>query len=299
MNRNFKLLIGTLLIGAAPINMSYAKGETATYSDVKASSETNYPLHIIVAQSEIKTDINAFNAAAAGGGLLGGIIAGAVNSSKAKKAEVLIAPVRDSIIDMDIDALALQTAKTAFANQFIFADDSVIAFGKDSTDAGKSMVLDDSDSDNITFVEYKYDFTPNFGAFRLFTKIDVAPRAMPADGKGEKRLKAGNLIYSNNVATYVEISELAKDKEDNVALWAADNGKLTREAIALAFAKNAQLTARMLDLKQADFDTMNDKSKEKIWVYGIKGRVQNDDGPGDLIWSDKFFTGYIHSQKLD
>lgn len=299
MNRNFKLLIGTLLIGAAPINMSYAKGETATYSDVKASSETNYPLHIIVAQSEIKTDINAFNAAAAGGGLLGGIIAGAVNSSKAKKAEVLIAPVRDSIIDMDIDALALQTAKTAFANQFIFADDSVIAFGKDSTDAGKSMVLDGSDSDNITFVEYKYDFTPNFGAFRLFTKIDVAPKAMPADGKGEKRLKAGNLIYSHNVATYVEISELAKDKEANVALWAADNGKLTREAIALAFAKNAQLTARMLDLKQADFDTMNDKSKEKLWVYGIKGRVQNDDGPGVLIWSDKFFTGYIHSQKLD
>lgn len=299
MNRNFKLLIGTLLIGAAPVNMAYAKGEAAIYSEVKASSETNYPLHIIVAQSEIKTDINSFNAAAAGGGLLGGIIAGAINSSKAKKAETLIAPVRDSIVDLDIDALAIQTAKTAFAKQFAFADDSVIAFGKDSTDTGKSLVLDGSDSDNITFVEYKYDFTPNFGTFRLFTKIDVAPKAMPANSKGEKRLKASNLSYSNNVATFVDLSELAEDKEGNVALWAADNGKLTREAIALAFAKNAQLTARMLDMKQADFDTINDKAKEKLWVNGIKGRVQNDDGPGVLIWSDKFFTGYLHSQKLD
>jgi len=48
-------------------------------------------LHVMVAQSELKSDINPSNAAVyTGGGLLGGLIGAAMDSARAKKAEDLV-----------------------------------------------------------------------------------------------------------------------------------------------------------------------------------------------------------------
>ncbi len=76
----------------------------------------NRALQVLVAQPEIKSDINPSNiAVATGGGLIGGLLAASQNAARTKKAEAAIEPVRNSLTGFDVDGLALQTTKAALA----------------------------------------------------------------------------------------------------------------------------------------------------------------------------------------
>ena len=84
-----------------------------TISPVFVQQHQSRSVRVLVAQSEIKSDINASNlAVVTGGGMLGGLIAAAQNSARARQAEELIAPVRTALLDLDADALALNSARS-------------------------------------------------------------------------------------------------------------------------------------------------------------------------------------------
>jgi len=145
----------------------------------------------MVAQSEIKSDINLSNVAVAtGGGMLGALIGAAVDSARAKKAEALITPVRTGMAGVDADAMAIDAAKAAFAN----AQWNTVAepnFSKDSSPVGKSAYLDSNANAETAFVEYTYDLSPTFDALRVVESIQVAAKTVPAANKpAHRQLKA-------------------------------------------------------------------------------------------------------------
>lgn len=244
-------------------------------------------VHVLVAQSEIDSDINPSQAAVAtGGGLIGGLIAAHQNAQRAKKAEKLIAPIRESMKDVDADALALETTKAAFA-QVDWLRSAPIGFGKDNSPAAKAALLDKG-APQTMFVEYSYDFTPDFSAMRVVAKLAVANKAAPApQAKPEARLSAKHLAYSRSATSVVTLTS-PLDKEANAARWHAHGGEPARKALALAFGELQKLLPRTLALSEADIKAMAVKTKPKENAAGFTGRLQDRNGGSRLIWTDSF-----------
>ncbi|HEX6741853.1 MAG TPA: hypothetical protein VF079_08685, partial [Sphingomicrobium sp.] len=180
MLKKFSCVLGACLVAGSPIAAAVAQGQTVAVAQAQPATGQNVAvaggrsLRVLVAQSEIKSDINLSNVAVAtGGGLLGALIGAAVDSARAKKAEALITPVRVGMTGLDADAMAIETAKAAFAGaQWNTAAEP--NFSKDSSPAGKSAYLDSNPTAQTAFVEYTYDLSPNFDAVRVVESIQVA-----------------------------------------------------------------------------------------------------------------------------
>ncbi|MES2903076.1 MAG: hypothetical protein V4696_02725 [Pseudomonadota bacterium] len=250
-------------------------------------------LRVLVAQSEIKSDINLSNVAVAtGGGLLGGLIGAAVDSARAKKAEQLIVPVRSAMADVDADAMAIEAAKASFANAAWNVPVDGGNFSKDSSPAGKSAFLDSNPNAQTAFVEYTYDLSPNFDALRVVQKIEIAAESVPSvKDKPEKRLAPKYLVYSGSLASVVLLPSSTNEKEANAALWAADGAKLARAAMAQSFARLQQLTPRLLAMTSSEQAALTaDKKNKRTMAGGFLGRPQPTSDGTTLLWTGNGFV---------
>lgn len=276
-----------------------AQGYEGTASASQPATGQNFAvaggrsLRVLVAQSEIKSDINLSNlAVATGGGLLGGLIAAAVDSARAKKAEVLIAPVRTAMANVDGDALAIETAKASFASAEWYKTAPETNFSKDNSPAGKSAFLDASQNAQTAFVEYTYDLSPEFDALRIIAKIEVAAKNNTStNGKPEKRLSPKYLVYSRSVASVITLPAASKDKDINAARWAADDARLARAALSQSFARLQTLVPRTLAMN-ADEETAlsRDKKNKRIVAGGFLGRPQPAASGTTLLWTGGGFV---------
>jgi hypothetical protein len=255
---------------------------------------SNSEVKVLVAQAEFKTDINPSNVAvASGGGLIPGLIAASQNSSRTKKAEKAIAPIRTALVDFDVDALAIDTTKAALA-QVPWMKPAAVSFSKDASPSGRSGMLDKS-AGQVTFVEYSYDFSPDFSTMRLVAKIEVADKASSAATRGrpEARVSNKNLAYAQRATAIIWLSQPG-EKIENAQRWAAAEGKAAREGLIKAFGNIQKLLPRTLALSDADVQRMADKRNPKSEAGGFAGRVQASSQPGTLLWSD----GFIHAEVL-
>jgi hypothetical protein len=246
-------------------------------------------VQVLVAQSEIKSNINPSNiAVATGGGLLGGALAASQNASRTKKAEALIEPIREAMTGFDADRLAQDTTAAALA-QVPWLQSSAISFSKDSSPVGKAAALDSIGASQIAFIEYTYDFSPDFADLRVVANVEFANKAMPAAAtKPEARVSRKNLAYSQQVTTIVSLPAPAEDKAGNAALWGADGGKRAREAVTLAFARIETLLPRTLSLSAADVAASGAETNPKGTAGGFAGRVQAGAAGETLLWGPGF-----------
>lgn len=295
MLKEFSYALCACFVAASPLPAAAAAQSTEAPAAQPVTGQNmavagGRSLRVLVAQAEIKSDINLSNiAVATGGGLLGGLIGAAVDSAHAKKAELLITPLRTAIADVDVDAMAMDAAKSGFANAEW--NKSEISFSKDSSPAGKSASLDSNSNAETAFVEYTYDLSPNFDALRVVERTDVAAKTVASANKPEKRLSPKNLVYSHSVASVVLLPNAGKDKEANAARWAADNGKLARAALAQAFAQLKALTPRLLAMTAADDEALDrDKKNKKILAGGYYGRPQPTADGATLLWTGAGFA---------
>lgn len=250
-------------------------------------------MRVLVAQSEIKSDINLSNVAVAtGGGLLGGLIGAAVDSARAKKAEQLIMPVRAAMADIDADAMAIETAKASFANAAWIVPEAGSSFSKDSSPAGKSAFLDSNPNAQTAFVEYTYDLSPNFDALRIVQKIEIAAKSVPSvKDKPEKRLAPKNLVYSGSLVSVVLLPSSSNEKDVNAARWAADGARLARTAMERSFARLQQLTPRLLAMTANEQAALTaDKKNKRIMAGGFLGRPQPAPSGTTLLWTGNGFV---------
>jgi hypothetical protein len=274
------IAVTAALAVAVPAGPALAGGPAAVVPVAVSTAQEERAVRVLVAQSEIKSDINSSNLGIVmGGGLLGGLMAAAQNSSREKKAEELIGPLRTALIDLDIDAMAQSAARSGIA-AVPWLSGAAVSFGKDSSPVGKSEFLDSNTTPRVTFVEYTYDLSPNFDSIRVVATSNTANKALPVVPKSAKapkpedRLKPKNLAYAQSVTVAVLLPNAdPKNKEANAAAWAANNGELARKGLAQAFAEVAALTPRTFALTDADIKAMGDKTRARAGYEGLQGRV--------------------------
>ena len=256
-------------------------------------------VRVEVAQGEIKSDINPSNiAVATGGGLLGAIIGAAVDSARAKKAEVLITPLRNALTGFDVDALAIDTTKAETAG-IAWISANPATFSKDTSKAGQSAYLDTIAENKLALVTYSYDVSPDFSSVRVVEHISIAHKGNASSAgvaiKPVDRLSLRNLDYSQSVTSVVTLANATQDKDANAAMWAADGGKRARAALTTAFAEVSRLARKVLELTPETIKAMNGKQNKRIVAGGFTGREVTDEAPGTtLIWA----PGFVSEQEL-
>jgi hypothetical protein len=247
-------------------------------------------VQVLVAQSEIKSNINPSNiAVATGGGLLGGLMAASQNASRTKKAEAAIEPLRVALTGFDVDRLAQDTTAAALA-QVPWLQSANVSFSKDSSPVGKSGALDAGSASQIAFIEYSYDLSPDFETLRVVAKVDFANKAVPAAsaGKPESRVSRKNLAYSQQITSIVALASPGPNMGANSSLWSADEGKRARDALTMAFAEIQQLLPRALALTPAQVSAMAAKTNPKSNAGGYAGRLVESNGGDTLLWGPGF-----------
>ena len=279
-----------LALAAAPIGSVAIAAPSNVVTQEMHAVPADRAVQVLVAQSEIRSNINPSNiAVATGGGLLGGLMAASQNASRTKKAEALIEPVREALIDFDVDQLAQDTTRAALA-QVPWLQNAAVSFSKDSSPVGKSGSLDSIGASQVAFVEYSYDFSPDFAELRVVARVEFANKAMPAAAtKPEARVNRKNLVYAQQVTTIVSLPVPVDDKAANVAQWSADGAKLTRAALTTGFAKMEQLLPRTLALTADEVKAMAAKTNPKGKAGGFAGRTLESPGTGEtLLWGPGF-----------
>jgi len=279
-----------LVLVAAPLGSAAIAAPKNVVEEPARTVAGGRAVQVLVAQAEIKSDINPSNIAViTGGGLLGGLLSAAQNASRTKKAETAIEPLRSALTGFDADALALDTTKTALA-ETAWMQPAATGFSKDSSLLGKSAQLDAATAAQVAFIEYSYDVSPDFSSIRVVAKVEFANKAVPAAGtaKPESRLSPKNLAYAQSATSIVTLPTPGADLDANAAMWAADGGKVARAAIAQGFAEVGKLLPRTLALTAADIKTMSAKDKKKGVAGGFAGRIQESTGAQTLLWSGAF-----------
>jgi hypothetical protein len=251
-------------------------------------------LQVVVAQGEIKSDINPSNISTyTGGGLLGALIDVKVSSDRAKKAEKEIQPLRAALTGYDVDALAMQTTQ-AVVGRIDWFHPGAATFSRDSSVAGKLAALDAGAGSQVGFFEYTYDASPDFSLIRVAVSIQLANKAVPAGKRPESRLNSGSLAYAQTVTCVVALPSPSKDHAENAARWSADDGKLARRALAAAFDEIGVLAPRALQLQEADLKAMGSKPHKAGVAGGMTGWIQEEGPSGTLLYTG----GLIHEQTI-
>lgn len=264
-----------------------------TITQALIDQQTSRSVRVLVSQAEIKSDINASTlAVATGGGMLGGLIAAAQNADRAKRAEELISPLRTALIDFDADALAQSSARSGLAG-VPWLSSAAMTFGKDTTPVGRTAFLDAGNADQVVFIEYIYDLSPEFDALRVVANIQFTNKAVPVShgkpGNSEDRVKPRNLAFARSITVAVMLPNAdPKDKEANAARWAANDGEQARRATQQAFSRLAELLPRTLALSDADVVGLKDKKKERAAYGALSGRLVERRGDETLFWANQF-----------
>ena len=273
----------------APVSMAYAAATPSVVAESARTVTGGRAVQVVVGQMEIKSDINPSNIAVyTGGGLLGAMVQASVDAERAKKAEAAISPLRDALTGFDADALAISATKTAIASVDWLHTDAV-KFSKDATVNAKSGVLDAEGAAQIAFFDYSYDVSPDFSAMRVVVSMSFANKAQPSGStKAEARLKPNALAYAQKVTSIITLPDAGKDINVNAQRWAADDARLARQAVTLAFANAEKLIPRTLALTPEDQKTMKAMKTKYVTVGGFQGRPLEQDGSHTLLWDGSY-----------
>jgi hypothetical protein len=204
----FRLGILLVLVSASISGPALA-GPPNFISEEAKTVDGGRAVQVLVAQSEIQSNINQSHVAvAAGGGLLMVLIDAAIEAERAKQAEIDITQIREALAGFDADALAQANAR-GLLDTVPWLQPSPVTFGKDSTPVGKSTTLDNSGAQQVAFLEYTYDVSSEFDAVRVALKIQFARRDMPPSKskkpKPELRLEPKNLAYSQTITSVISL----------------------------------------------------------------------------------------------
>lgn len=255
----------------------------------------------LLAQSEIETSFDVGRVASAyGGGILDSLIISAMDDKKQvmsanlrEKALVTVRPLRTALASFDVDALALATAQAALAKPG-WLNPLPFTVTKDASPAVHSAFVAGAETPGLALVAYRYDLSPDFTQIRL--TADIALARKPA-AKGGKPATTATDYYRQRITSIVQLPKRSYEPRDNVASWAADDGKRAKAALTAAFAETGRLIPYALGLAPAEIAGFTAKNREKAFAAGLYGPLIERAADGSdavLIWAD----GLVHVRTL-
>lgn len=225
-------------------------------------------VQVVIPQMEIATSIDAGRVARAPtGGLIDTIIMSQIDDTRKiiehglhEKADATVAPLRRALRDFDIKALALTTTKAALAKPDWFQLRE-IAF---TSDAARDATL-----------VYRYGLSPDFTRLQVTATLSLVRNPSV-------------VVFRQTIASIVQLRAPSYEPDINVARWSADNGKLAKASLTIAFAQFERLIPYALGLNDADLKNFTAKSREKAFAAGVYAPLidTGKSNPGNkLLWS--------------
>lgn len=275
----------------APAAAAAAKDAPSTIASVdRAVART---LQLAVPQTQIETNIEVGRVAtdSYGGGLLGALIIDSMDDKKEtmsrslnERAEATVKPLREALKTFDIAGLALATTRGAVAKiDWFQAQDIIVA--DDPSPRSRAAFLNASATPQVAFVTYRYDLAPDFTYLRVIA--DIALVRKPADRASSASLPEP--LYSQSISSIVQLRTRSYEHGENVASWAAGDGKLARASLTAAFGQIERLIPFALGFGQADIKLYTAKTRPKAFAAGFYGpRIDMGEGApgGTLLWSN-------------
>jgi hypothetical protein len=181
---------------------------------------------VTVAQGEIKTNINKSNVAAAGGGgLLLALVDVGIEQHRATVAETAVAPLRNALIGFDFDS-EVQSQTKATLNSLDWFGAQRFSFAKELTSQSRANDMAHAQTKQVAFFDYDYGVSIDFDAIELHLTVTVADKQAVAQNEA-----ANKLPYQQKHKVVIPLRGAAKDKDENVRHWAADNAALAKRAL--------------------------------------------------------------------
>lgn len=283
-----RILLAALLV-LAPLAPLHADPAPALEEDERRLASLR-PVAVTVWQDGFgfSVDIGRVAADYGGGGLLGAlIIAGQDNKDEileanaANRAHSTIAPLREALMDFDVETLALDTTERALGATDWFAP-SVIAVIPEQGGITHGDFFAEHPSEQVGLVDYIYQLSPDFTQVQVIAEISVQA---PDDEKPQ---------FAQQIVSVVRLNKRSYEEHRNVARWAANDGALARDALVAAFARLETAIPAVLALTPDQFDDATDKKRESQFAAGFHGPLLMRDETGPVIWSKG--TGFIAVQ---
>lgn len=225
-------------------------------------------------------------------GAAGGAADAGINASRAKEAEIAVAPLRDGLTDFDFDAALRAELDRTLAGSGLNAQPIEVV--KQVEDKHYKELFDKSTSAAVLFVNTDYSMSPDFSAVVISTQGLVfarSPELRKASGlrSDEQALRGAidvtKAIYRNSYVFESKLQSATTDKAQNIAAWQQD-GRV-RAALEQGIREVGALVA--LDLQSAPepkVDHRRPQSQTKtpaapadeIVVNGVRGRLLATNG---------------------
>ena len=251
MNISLLLRGGTVLIGSLIVSF-FSGCATAIRVPLSGAEKQVTSSQVVVGlrSQEIATDIHPSNVSAVtGGGLIGAIVDTSIDHSRAKDAEKAVIPLRNALVGYDLgqdfsDALRAELAKIDWLKN-VSVDTRHLPNNKALT-----AWVKDANTDVVLVADTDYRLTPDFDAITLRVVVSLHAHAPALAKNAIEKDYLPPVLYFNVFATTIPLPvAIAKGKLDECAtFWAADGGKLAREALGQAIPELAKMLA--FDLQQ-------------------------------------------------
>ena len=295
------------------------------------------PIAVIIPQEALATSLELGRIAPVEGGLIGVLIdkrPEKLAQGAAAKASDFAAPLNEAIADFDAKPLALAATEQALSQTQWFAvsapevlagtsmakttrnpdvngfGDTTVnmtyspgAFGSEANetvgartwkkerDALESrFAAAHPDAAELAIVSWRYQLAPDFTNIRVIA--DVVTR----------RPQDPSRLYEQQVISVVKLRRPTFVEEDNVAIWAANDGALARKALEMAFARVGEVLPAILALDAQGYDDATDKKKSPaVTAAGFHGPELMRDAKGPVFYTkdgDQRLRAFVTVQTL-
>jgi hypothetical protein len=204
-----------------------------------------------IRQSEIYVFVPT-STAGASAGLIGVLVDAAVDSIRTEKAEAAVKPLRNVLVDFNIDATLQPDLKTSLSQDgWLHVGDVRVL--KDVSRDSLQSAFSKSSAQAVLFVSADYQLSNDADVFTFKLAVGLYPRdpALAALKQGASTtLDNKNSLYRNTLSFEARPPGETSDRDRNIAILSAENGAWMRKMLTMGAAKLSSMLAA--DLQAAE-----------------------------------------------
>lgn len=329
--------LAVALVAAACIQPA-AFAQTERYVPAaQRAAEPARPLAVIIAQEELATSIQLGRIVPNEGGIIGAVTnrrPEILAQNAAAKAHAFAAPLRAAVAGFNARDLAIAASERVLAqtpwlagvppqlyvgksmavtgeNPVASRGDSTVsmtfeigAFASEANDTvgalnwskergrlEREFAAANATAGQLAIITWRYQVSPDFTNMQVIA--DVAIRTPGASQR----------VYEQQFISVVKLRRPTFVEEENVAIWAANDGALAREALTMAFARVGETLPAVLALdKQAYANAIDPKRNPRATGGNFSGPQLLRDDKGPVFFakdSDQRLAAFVAVQTID
>jgi hypothetical protein len=226
------------------------------------------PVRLELGQVEIRAAIKP--APERGGGLIGGLVEGAAQSSRNKGANSTLDQIRDALDDFDADAVVSANTRLAFAGidwLHLLADRPE----RMASDEMRARAEEAQFGMRLLVLNYAYELSPDLSTVTIEYKLMMARPPKPGKIPNAYRDWYPYPAYTRAGSVITSFVGLPVDLDQRKLVLAANGAKLLKDTLRYGFARAAVLAARTVAVTQPQIDEMQAEGRPKVDTdFGFK-----------------------------